>query len=47
LAGGCRLDRDSAAAIRAAGFGVERIDTFGFSGVTHVIGEAHIPSSST
>ena len=41
VAGGCQLDRDSVATIRSGGLEITQLDTFGFSGVTHVIGEAH------
>ncbi|KUJ68134.1 methyltransferase type 11 [Streptomyces albus subsp. albus] len=45
-AGGCHPNRDTEAAIRAAGFSIERIDRFGFSpsalapNLTHVLGTA-------
>ena len=41
MAGGCHMDRDTTAAIRAAGFEVDEVDRFGFQGLAHVLGVAH------
>ena len=49
LAGGCHLARDTAAAIRAAGFDIERLDRFAFSpgrfmpAAPHILGVARRP----
>jgi ubiquinone/menaquinone biosynthesis C-methylase UbiE len=45
LAGGCHLDWDSVAAIRDAGFEITTLESFAFSGVTHVLGEARTPGA--
>ena len=42
FAGGCHLDRDAGAAIRAAGFSITDVDEFTFAGVTHILGTARI-----
>jgi ubiquinone/menaquinone biosynthesis C-methylase UbiE len=39
-AGGCHLNRDTTAMIRAAGFEITDLDRFAFAGVTHVLGTA-------
>jgi ubiquinone/menaquinone biosynthesis C-methylase UbiE len=39
-AGGCHLNRDTIATIRAAGFEITALDRFTFAGVTHVLGTA-------
>lgn len=41
FAGGCHLNRDAPAIIRAAGFEITEQDRFPFAGVTHVLGTAH------
>ncbi|HEX6232864.1 MAG TPA: class I SAM-dependent methyltransferase [Jiangellaceae bacterium] len=41
FAGGCQLNRDAAAALRAAGLSITDVDQFTFAGVTHVLGTAH------
>jgi ubiquinone/menaquinone biosynthesis C-methylase UbiE len=49
LAGGCHLDRDTPAAVTAAGFGVTSLQRFGFRpqrgapALTHVLGRATAP----
>jgi ubiquinone/menaquinone biosynthesis C-methylase UbiE len=49
VAGGCRPNRDTAAAIGAAGFTIERLDRFGFRAVAgapaldHILGAARRP----
>ena len=40
ISGGCHTSRDTARAIEAAGFAIERCDRFRFSGVAHVLGVA-------
>ena len=45
LAGGCHLDWDSVAAIRDAGFEITTLESFAFSGVPHVLGEARTPGA--
>jgi hypothetical protein len=40
FAGGCHLNRDTAATIRAAGFTITELDRFPLAGVTHVVGTA-------
>jgi ubiquinone/menaquinone biosynthesis C-methylase UbiE len=40
LGGGCHLNRDTAATIRAAGFDLVELDRFPFSGVAHILGTA-------
>lgn len=40
LGGGCHLNRDTAATIRAAGFEIVELDRFPFSGVSHILGTA-------
>jgi SAM-dependent methyltransferase len=41
-AGGCRPNRDTVAAVAAAGFAVESCERFGFSGTPLVPGVAHV-----
>ena len=43
IAAGCRLDRDTGAAIAAAGFRVERCDRVPFQGLAHLLGVARAP----
>jgi ubiquinone/menaquinone biosynthesis C-methylase UbiE len=40
VAGGCHLNRDTAATIRAAGFDIVEMQRFPFSGVPHILGTA-------
>ncbi|GAA1010021.1 hypothetical protein Aple_039880 [Acrocarpospora pleiomorpha] len=40
VCGGCRLARDTVAAIQRAGFTIERLDRFPLHGVTHALGNA-------
>lgn len=42
-AGGCRPNRDTAATIMSAGFDDVALDTFGFFGLTHILGRASAP----
>jgi ubiquinone/menaquinone biosynthesis C-methylase UbiE len=44
MAGGCHLTRDTAAAIRSAGFTVEEVDRLSFNGLAHILGVARAPS---
>ena len=47
--GGCHLNRDTAAAIRAAGFHIEQLDRFSYSPLRlvpahdHILGRARVP----
>jgi SAM-dependent methyltransferase len=43
-AGGCHPNRDTAAAIRSAGFRIEELDRIPF-GVTHILGRARRPGA--
>jgi ubiquinone/menaquinone biosynthesis C-methylase UbiE len=43
LGGGCHPNRDTTAAITAAGFEIEQIDRFGFYGLSHILGTARKP----
>ncbi|QAV71666.1 class I SAM-dependent methyltransferase [Salinibacterium sp. UTAS2018] len=51
IAGGCRPNRDTLAAIETAGFEIDTVDRFGFSPhpvsprVAHISGTAHVPSA--
>lgn len=51
IAGGCHPNRDTLAAIEAAGFEIDAVDRFGFSPhpvsppVAHISGTAHVPSA--
>jgi ubiquinone/menaquinone biosynthesis C-methylase UbiE len=42
-AGGCHPNRDTAATITSAGFDDIALDTFGFFGLTHILGRASVP----
>jgi ubiquinone/menaquinone biosynthesis C-methylase UbiE len=43
IAGGCHMDRDTGAAIEAAGFSVEDLDRVPFQGLAHIVGVARAP----
>jgi ubiquinone/menaquinone biosynthesis C-methylase UbiE len=43
IAGGCHMDRDTGAAIEAAGFAVEQLDRVPFQGLAHIVGVARAP----
>lgn len=44
MAGGCHMDRDTEAAIRAAGFEVEQVERVPFQGLAHALGVARAPA---
>jgi len=45
IAGGCHMDRDTGAALRAAGFeGVESLERVPFQGLAHLLGVVRAPS---
>jgi hypothetical protein len=51
IGGGCHLNRDSRAAIEAAGFEIDELDRFGYAPLkfvpvhAHILGRAHKPGA--
>ncbi|MCW2968422.1 MAG: class SAM-dependent methyltransferase, partial [Solirubrobacteraceae bacterium] len=43
VAGGCHMDRDTGAAIAAAGFTVESCERVPYQGLAHLLGVARAP----